>query len=86
MIKDIEKYQTLGQFCESLYIQNNKTPPNIAPVLWVTVSILRYLGFIVTDSIFLLSTLFHAISGCTVNHLLDTLQLDLNLWAAQQHF
>ncbi len=27
-----------GSYIHMCYIQNNKTPPNIAPVLWVTVS------------------------------------------------
>ena len=46
-------------------------------------SILRYLGFIVTDSILLLSTPSHAFGGCTVNHLPDTLWLYPTLWVAQ---
>jgi len=39
---------------------------------------LRYIGFIVMDSIFLLSTLSHACRGCTINDLPDTLQLYSN--------
>src|SRR5882762_11330712 len=31
MIKDIEKYQTLGQFCESLYIKENMGKGYIRP-------------------------------------------------------
>ena len=44
------------------------------------ITLLRYLGFIVNDFIFLLSTLSHACRGCTLNHLPDTLQLYPNVW------
>src|SRR6266404_4440000 len=40
---------------------------------------LRYIDFIVMDSIFLLSTLSHACRGCTLNPLPDTLWLYPNL-------
>ncbi len=43
------------------------------------IPLLRYFGFIVTDSVFLLSTLSHSCRGCTLNHLSDTLWLYLNL-------
>ena len=46
----------------------------------ILILLLRYLGFMVTDSIFQLNC-----RGCSNNHLPDTLQLYPNLWVARQH-